>query len=393
MTTATATAPMSEDTDLIVTAEPIATSVIAGHELLKAQIAAIAVEDKAKTFDYRTENALARSHVYKIRKVKATVEAKRKESKAEAVAFGKRVDAAAAAMALELEELITPHQKALDDIEAEDQKRKAAHLAVIDRIIEARQTAKGMSSNFIAGMLAHAKRIDTKALEEFAGRAQVELATTIMVLEGEHERAQAADAAAAELANLRAEAAERAEKDRQEAARQAAELAEQRRIAAAEQARRQAGEDARIREAAKALAEAAEAQRLAEWKAEQAKAEQANAERKVKLAEERAAAAEKKAKDDEEAAQAEAERRENEAVETERLRLVHAAAEAERMAKTKAEAEAREIADAASRLARQEQTLREIADDISAAMEGDGGPAQIADAIMGGKIRHVRMEG
>ena len=380
---------MPEDTTLIVTAEPISTSIIAGHELLKSQIAAIRDEDKAKAFDYRKENALARSHVFKIRKIKATVEARRKESKAEALAFGKRVDAAAAAMALELEELIAPHQKALDDIEAEDQKRKAAHHATIDRIIDARNTCKGLDANLIAGMLADARQIDTKALEEFANKAQIELATTLMVMESEYEKAQAAAAAAAELAKLRAEAAERAEKDRQEAARQEAALAEQRRVAAAEQARRQAEEDARIREAAKAMADAAEAQRLAEFKAEQAKAEQANAERKAKLAEERAAAAEKKAKEDAEAAQAEAERRENEAIEAERLRLVHAAEEAQRMAKAKAEAEAKEIADAASRLARQEQILREVADDL----EGfTSGRAQ-AEAILAGKIRHVRMEG
>ena len=350
--------------DLIVTAEPIATSVIAGHELLRAQIAAIAVEDRAKTFNYRTEGTLARSHVYKIRKIKATVEAKRKESKAEAVAFGKRVDAAATAMTLELEELIAPHQKALDEIDAAEKARIAKHTDSINRLVLAQTFYAGKDSTAIREALAKVKEFDTATLQEFKAEGDAKLIATILALESELAFATKREAEAAELVALRAAAAAREEADRLDRIARDAELVE---------VARHAAEGARI------IAAAAEATSRVE---NEAKDEAARVAAVAKAKLDAARLAEEKAK----RLAAEAKEREFRTLADLAAASAREQVRLEREAAAKAEFEVRALAAAKAASENRATVIARIAEDIS---RSGNNAAEIAEAIVSGMVRNV----
>lgn len=331
------------------TATPI---VITQYDELKAQVRELAEASKAKVFKYEDpkENKLARSHVYALRQTKGQVEKVRVAAKADALEYGRKVDAIAKELTAEVEAMIAVHQAPLDAIEAKEEARKTKHQAVIARIVGARDTT-GMPASEIAKRLDGLRGYSLDAMEEFATAATQEMQATIAVVEKALAAQTAKEAEAAELARLRAEQAKREQAEREEQIRQEAVAAEK---ARADEIRRRELADAEI---AKLRAEAAA----------KAEAERVEREAKERIAAVERQAAEAKAAADREVARINAE---NKAREDARL----------------AEETRRKVAEemAARDKARREKVHNAIHDSI-VGLQTD----EIVDAIAAGRVPHV----
>lgn len=272
-------------TTLTATAQPI---VITQYEALQNDIKIAQQEAQSVAFRYEDPrgNREARSYIYKLRQLRSTIDKARKEAKAYALDYGKRVDAMAKELEQQLTALIEPHETEIKRIEEAEARRVAGHRAEIDRIIAMREPRPGGESIYYRQCYDNVKAIDTSGMEEFKAEADAEKLASLEALEGLFVAASQAEAEAAELARLRAEAAAREQAEREERIRQEAASAERQRAAQREQ------------EQARAVAAAQEAERQAHARAlaaEQQAAEQqaAQAERKraAAAAAERAAAA------------------------------------------------------------------------------------------------------
>ena len=76
-------------------------------------------------FQYETPagNKAARSHIYKLRQSKSAVEKKRKETKQDAIDFGRTLDTEAKKITSEIEEMINVHDAPLKQIEQLEKER------------------------------------------------------------------------------------------------------------------------------------------------------------------------------------------------------------------------------------------------------------------------------
>jgi len=85
----------------------------------RAQISELKTINQDLKFDYENpkEQKEARSHVYKMRQLKAAIEKRRVEAKADAVAYGKKVDEQAKEITVEIEAMIDVHMKPIEAIE------------------------------------------------------------------------------------------------------------------------------------------------------------------------------------------------------------------------------------------------------------------------------------
>lgn len=210
-------------------------SELAVFDEVAATIAEYKIENEKLVFDYDTPAGEkdARSHIAKLRKVKTEIANIHKDAKAEALAFGRRLDAKKNEYTGEVEEMIAVHKDPLDKIAADrqviiDAEIKKAEEEEAKRVaeIEAREAA-----------VREKERAIIEAEEKIAReKAEVELK--------ENMRKIAADAAigarkrAEEKAKAKADAKELAEKRRKEAE----EAAEQKRIANKKH-RKQVGDD------------------------------------------------------------------------------------------------------------------------------------------------------
>ena len=266
---------------------------ISQYEALISDIE-IAKQHAVESFDYEDPKGdkAARSYIAGLRKIRARIEAARKEAKAYALEYGRAVDGQAKELEAQILGLIEPHQQALDVIAQREKERIAAHEATLQMITSTVQkgSEEGASSHAIAEMMAWLHGIVTDDMEEFQEAADAEIANGLRLL-------NALCAAAVERERREAlEAAEAQRKADEEDARRKAE-AEARQAEAVERARREAAE-----EAARAMAEA---------------------DARAKEAEARAAAAEERLKADELARQQDEKRR---------ARLQHEAEESLRQA-------------------------------------------------------------
>lgn len=242
---------------------------------VRAEVNALKELNRNLAFAYETPdgNKNARSHIFKMRQKKADVERVRKAAKADALEYGRKVDAVAEELKDELEAMIAVHQKPINEIEerearrlAEEERIAAEAKAEAERIERARQQA------IIDAERVEAARVATE-FAEFRRQQEIE---RIRREAADNARAQAeakakseADAAAArERAAI--ESANRAEREKQEAiiAAERAKVEAERQKVEAEKRAIQAAADA----AAKAKADQAEAVRLAV--VEQARKEQ-----------------------------------------------------------------------------------------------------------------------
>ena len=211
--------------------EPKSSELVVFDEVA-AIIANYKAENEELVFDYESKEGAkqAKSHISKLRKVKTKVGEIHKEAKAEALAFGRRLDAKKNEYNGEVDKMVTFHKDPLDAIEAEV-------------IAEATRKAKEYAD-------AEAERI--------AGIAAREQAVKLREEKIAREKAEAEEKVRQEAA----EAAEQIIKEQQEKIKQ---VEEEKRIA------EEATERVRIEAALKAKAEAeAEEERLVDIAAEKA---------------------------------------------------------------------------------------------------------------------------
>lgn len=265
---------------------------IAVYNEFRSQLAEWRKLNDSLAFDYESAkgNKEARSHIYKLRQSKAAVDRVRKEAKAEALEYGRKVDAEAKDIVTEIEAMIETHDAPLREIEEREKARIAAHEARLDAIT---QDGDAAAANWLTADLADmraraaeiaATPITEEAWEEYltgAAKAKDKAAgqfQTAIAMREKH------DAEQAELARLRKEEEERKAKEREaETARQAAERAK-----AEAEAKAKADAERAAREA-QSQKEAAEKRELElKLQAERAEREKAEAERRASEAEERA---------------------------------------------------------------------------------------------------------
>ena len=271
---------------------------------VKAAIAKMKSESAGLTFDYETPkgNKLARSHVASLRSVKGDIERKRKELKAEALEYGRKVDAVAKELTGEIEAMIEVHQGPLDLIESREEARVAKleeRIAKITWTLERIAWLK-TAAECSAKILEVERALEAGEWAEFSQRAIDVARDSLSALRARRDDLTRQEAEAAELARLREEQAKRDAENRAKLEAEArAKREEEIRAQAEAKAKREAA-DAAMAEARKKEAEAqaainAERERLnaklrkAEIEAEKARREKAESEAKAAEAQVRAA--------------------------------------------------------------------------------------------------------
>lgn len=286
-------------------------TMLAPFHPLRAAIEAAKADNASKVFDLTTNagEKAARSHIYSLRRVKGEIAKVHKDTKADVLAAGRRIDAVAKELTGHVDEMIDVHQKPLDELEAREAARKAAHEA---RLAELQLNPLEVFAD-AATVQAVIDRVNAIVVDDTWQEYQQQAATlqqaTLRTLEQRHAALVKAEAEAAELARLRAEAAAResadkaakeetARKEREEQIRKAAEdkARADAEKAAAQERQRIADEAAAVAAKEKAAADAAlAAEREARLKAEKAaadakrKAAEAEARREREAAEAKAA--------------------------------------------------------------------------------------------------------
>lgn len=305
---------------------------ISQYEALTSDIEIAKQGAVAVVFDYEDPKGdkAARSYIAGLRKIRARIEAARKDAKAYALEYGRAVDAQAKTLESEILGLIEPHQQALDAIAQREKDRVAKHEARLQEIAATIQngTREGATSDDISAALLRLDETETSDMEEFQAAADSEIANGLRLLNALH---------AAALTREKIEALEAAEAQR---------LAEE------EQARQKAEEEARVQ------IQIREAE------------ERAREEAEVRAARERVAAAQAQAEADLRARQAE---QRAQAAEAQRL-------EQERQARAQQEAAAQEQQ---RRAVAQATRRNELADQLSAALLGKTRP-EVVEMLLEG---------
>jgi len=239
---------------------------ISQYEALTADIE-IAKQSAVQSFNYEDPKGdkAARSYIAGLRKIRARIEAARKEAKAYALEYGRAVDAQAKTLEAEILGLIQPHQQALDAIAQREKDRVAAHQARLHSIMVAIQNAslEGISSQGIAFTIAWLEETETADLEEFQSQAEAEIANGLRILQAllsaaqEREKRQALEAVEAQRLAAEEEALRKAEEE----ARQAEAVERARQEAAAEAALQVAEAEKRASESEARAAAAEQEQR------------------------------------------------------------------------------------------------------------------------------------
>jgi len=160
------------------------TNELAVFDSVAATIAEYKVENEKLVFDYADPDGEkeARSHIAKLRKLNPIIANIHKEAKAEALAFGRRLDAKKNEYTGAVKEMVDFHQVHLDKIAAEKQAVIDAEIAKAreeeeKRLadIEAREQAVKDAEEKLAKEKAEAERVERekKIAEEAAERARV----------------------------------------------------------------------------------------------------------------------------------------------------------------------------------------------------------------------------
>jgi len=211
---------------------------LAVFDPVKAQIAEWKEESRKLVFDYEDEqgNKDARSHIFILRKLKGEVARIHKEAKADALAYGRRLDAKKNEYTADVEEMINYHYEPIKAIED----RETARREEIARKIEAEREAE------------EAKRqADLEAREKAVREA---------------EEKQQAEKEAKEQAEREKLIAENAKKEAEESAKQALIDAEKKRLADIEAVKQKAKAEADAKELAALQAKQKEEKRAANVK-------------------------------------------------------------------------------------------------------------------------------
>ncbi len=231
---------------------------------VKAEVAKYKVINASLDFDYADPQGEkdARSHVFKLRKVKGKIEEVRKLAKAKALAHCKAVDAEGRFLTEETVEMIDVHMNPINEIAEKklkaEQERIEAEQAEKARIEQERLDAITKQEEELAR-----KQAELKAKEEEAQKEAERLVR-------ENEKLEAAKQTEIDAKNreqqARKDAEEKAEQDKKLALEQAEEEKQEAIEAEKEKAREVEAERIAKEEAEKAEAKAKEDKRLAEEK-------------------------------------------------------------------------------------------------------------------------------
>lgn len=189
-------------------------TVMAKYEITKEQIKK-AVETASLVVvsgpDDKKGMALARENRLSLQKMRTSIEAKRKDLKADALAFGKKVDS----VAKELTALITPEESRLKELE-ETAAREAERIAELEkkaREVENKRRCDVLAKINVMVPVIELSFMDTDAFNEFYAQKRIAF--------------DAAEKAKADEEAARKAEAERLAKQAEEQAAQAAEIARQ----------------------------------------------------------------------------------------------------------------------------------------------------------------------
>jgi hypothetical protein len=273
------------------TTETIETVKITRYAALLADIK-IAQDSAVNSFAYNRPKGEkdAKAYIKDLKSLCGRIEKARVEEKAYSLEYGRSVDSQAKALKKLVEDLIAPHQNALDALAAAEAERVARHRARLDTIAECVRAgeAPGVAADAIRQCITWLQECPTDDLEEFQREADQVIERALSILP----------------------ALESAAKEREEA--EAAAAAEAERVAEEERLQREAEAEERGRKQAEAKAATA----IAEAKAETERAqERADAAEKQRQADEKTRAADEQARKQREqeaqdrAARAQAERR------------------------------------------------------------------------------------
>ena len=272
-------------------------------------------------FDYESPdgNKAARSHVYKLRQSKSAVEKARKEAKAEALEYGRKVDAEAKSLTAMIEEMMKVHTVPLEAIAQREKDRvEAIHVKIREMsVLAIENTLPKMVDNLA---ILEAISIDD-SFAEFIPNAAKEKDACISKLRAFIKHAEEVKALEEKKEAERLEAERIAKKKREdmikrEAAQKAKEAAEERARKAKELADKKAKEEKEAIEKKLAAAKLATAnEKLRARKAKEA------ADKKIEEARQAKEAAERKAKEDREAAKIKAKEDRDQAILAERARI------------------------------------------------------------------------
>jgi DNA polymerase III alpha subunit (gram-positive type) len=257
----------------------------------RARLNELRMAHQGSAFDYDTVagNKAARSYVHSLRGEKGSIEAARKDAKAEVLAKGKAIDAGAAALIGEIDEMIEVHVKRLRAIEEREAARIKAHTDWIEHLnslyvaLRANwQTMDRVQFDVALEEVDRAQRCDFQEYTEAAGEAINRLIEGVKELLPKRDQYDCDQAELAELRRAKAEGEARARREQED--RERAERDARIAAAAAEKAEREARERAedeqrqRDREAQQAIQRAENEARMAEQRLEDERRENARRE-------------------------------------------------------------------------------------------------------------------
>jgi colicin import membrane protein len=277
----------------LATTETVETVKITRYDALLADIK-IAQDSAVKSFAYNRPKGQqdAKTYIKDLKSLCKRIEAARVEEKAYSLEYGRSVDSQAKALKRLVEDLITPHQEALDTLATAEAERVARHKARLDTIAEWVRAgeAPGVAADAIRQCITWLQECPTDDMEEFQHEAEQVIDRALSILPAlesaakEREEAEAAAAAEAlrvaeeERLQREAEAEERGRKQAEAAAAEAA-AAAARAVAEAEAETRRVQERAdaaeRQRQADEEARAAADARRAADEQARQQREQEA----------------------------------------------------------------------------------------------------------------------
>ena len=253
-------------------------------------------------FDYESKkgNKAARSHVRKLRSIKADLERARVDEKKASLNYGRRIDAEARKIAAEIDTLIDAHAIPLSEVK----EREDARIAVLDHRLETLKNSASPTDengerhgpNYLAALIESVRSIEIDdSWQEFQSEADLLKKRVITDLDAHLVTAIQAEADAREIANLReAEAKAKQELELAEANRAAEQRAREEhdrqireklaRLEAEAKAREESHEQALIEAEAKAQLERDNAAKVLR---EQKQAEERREQDRIKAAEEK----------------------------------------------------------------------------------------------------------
>lgn len=212
---------------------------LAVFDEVAATIAKYKVENEKLAFNYESKEGAkqAKSHISKLRKVKGKVSEVHKEAKAEALAFGRRLDAKKNEYNGEIDKMIKVHKEPLDVIEAEVVEKSMAALRAKEEAeamrlaeIEARERAIILAEEKIAREKAEAE--EKIAREKAAENERIIQVQQEKIKQVEEEKRIAEEAVEKAKIQVEEKAKEEAEAEEERLADIAAEMAiEAKRIA------------------------------------------------------------------------------------------------------------------------------------------------------------------